>query len=70
MANIQKQIKNLPEIGGTTKGVYLPNRLIKLVMEDMIEREKAGDDRVSFAKVVQSILNQYYEHNSPLEQAA
>ena len=70
MASIQKQIDQLPEIGGTTKGIYLQNKLIRNVLEDMKVREEAGDDRISFAKVVQEILSQYYEYNKPLEQAA
>ena len=61
MASIQKQIEKLPELGGATKGVYLPNRLIRNVLTDMQRREKAGDDNVSFAKVVQEILTEYYE---------
>ena len=34
MASIQKQIDQLPEIGGTTKGIYLQNKLIRNVLED------------------------------------
>lgn len=69
MANIQKKIDNLPEIGGTTKGVYLPNTLIKNVLEDMQERESAGDDKVSFASIIKEILSDYYSFRNPSNRA-
>ena len=69
MATIKKQIENLPEIGGTTKGVYLPNTLIKTVLEDMQERKDAGDDKVSFASIIKEILSDYYSFRNPSNRA-
>ena len=69
MANIQRQIENVPEIGGTTKGVYLPNTLIKNVLVDMQDRENSGEEKVSFAKVVKEILSDYYSFRDPSNRA-
>ncbi len=69
MANIQRQIEKVPEIGGKTKGVYLPNTLIKNVLLDIQEREDSGEENVSFAKVVKEILSDYYSFRNPSNRA-
>ena len=70
MVSIQRQIDNLPKNGGTTKGVYLPNKLIKHVLQNMKVREDGGDYNVSFAKIIQEILTDYYGITNSLKQVA
>jgi hypothetical protein len=69
MANLQRQIETLPEFGGRTKGVYLPNKVIKNVLEDMQTRESSGEESVSFASVVKEILSDYYSFQNPSNRA-
>ncbi len=70
MASIKVQLDNLPEIGGTTKGIYLSYRLIRSILGDMQERESAGDTKVSFAEVVQEILSEHYRESMIMKPAA
>lgn len=70
MANLQRQIERIPEDGGQTKGVYLPNNLIRNVLQDMESRENAGEEKVSFAKIIKEILSEYYCFNDPTNKVA
>ena len=65
MANLERQISNISTTGGSTKGIYLPNKLIKNILEEMLEREESGENKVSFAKVVQEVLTEHYDYKTP-----
>jgi len=60
MLPFEKKIASIPAKGGQTKGVYLPNKLVKRVYEDMQQQVQDGQEEVSFAKTIKSIVRRYY----------
>ena len=60
MLPFEKKIASIPAKGGQTKGVYLPNTLVKRVYQDMQQQVLDGQEEVSFAKVIKSIVRRYY----------
>lgn len=60
MLPFEKKIASIPAKGGQTKGVYLPNKLVKRVYQDMQQQALDGEEDVSFAKTIKSIVRKYY----------